>query len=106
MMSLTRKQKRCLEVIRQYGQETDGGVPTLEVVKQRMGLASKSGVHAHFQALVERGYLRKTQRTCGRATYRLTPQGTPPPAPPRPGIRAQYFRFENGSFRRGPDVTI
>lgn len=56
MAGLTHKMRECLRVIDDL---TDDGVPpTLDEIKEAMGLPSKSSVHRLVAKLTERGYVR------------------------------------------------
>ena len=55
---MTPRQRQCLEAIRDL--TVDGVSPTFEAIRERMGLASKSGVHRYVTSLRERGVLTQT----------------------------------------------
>lgn len=56
---LTSQQNRVLQVIRTRI-ETDGHAPTLEEIGQVVGVRSRGSVHRLVQALIDKGYLRRT----------------------------------------------
>lgn len=54
MIGLTTRQRDCLEIIKRLCSEDDEG-PSFDELRLHMGLASKSGIHRHVHALMERG---------------------------------------------------
>lgn len=62
---MTPRQKEILDVIREYQRER-GYAPTLTELGERLGIAAKSAVHKHVQALAQEGRIRLTaQRARG-----------------------------------------
>lgn len=61
MKPLTEKQARVLEII---SQKIDGfGMPpTLEELREDLGMGSKNAVLAHLEALVKKGYIERTSK--------------------------------------------
>lgn len=56
---MTPRQRQCFDIIREL--TVDGVPPTFEAIKERMGLASKSGVHRYVTSLRERGVITQTR---------------------------------------------
>ncbi len=61
MKKLTEKQARVLEVIDQKI-EGDGVPPTLEEIREELGMGSKNAVLAHLDALVKKGYIERSNK--------------------------------------------
>ncbi|MGH2350586.1 MAG: transcriptional repressor LexA [Chloroflexota bacterium] len=59
---LTERQRRVLELIAERTAEA-GRPPTLREIGQELGIASTNGVRDHLQALIEKGYLRRDERS-------------------------------------------
>ena len=57
---LTPKQKKILDYIKKYIKEKDYA-PSLEDMRKRFKLSSRSTVHQHVEVLREKGYLKKTE---------------------------------------------
>ncbi len=61
MKNLTEKQARVLEIISQkIG--GDGMPPTLEELREVLGMSSKNAVLAHLEALVKKGYIQRSSK--------------------------------------------
>ena len=61
MKKLTEKQARVLEIISQkIG--GDGMPPTLEELREDLGMSSKNAVLAHLEALVKKGYIQRSNK--------------------------------------------
>jgi len=61
MKQLTEKQARVLEIISQkIGGE--GIPPTLEELREDLGMSSKNAVLAHLEALVKKGYIQRSNK--------------------------------------------
>lgn len=59
---LTLRQRQVLEII--DGSTSDvGRPPTLREIGQQLGIASTNGVRDHLQALIDKGYLRRDERS-------------------------------------------
>ena len=59
-MPITKRQKEALEFIRGY-QDKHGYSPSLEEIKEHLGLSSVSTAHHHVKALMAAGYLGKEE---------------------------------------------
>jgi repressor LexA len=59
---LTARQRRVLAVIAARI-EADGRPPTLREIGQELGIASTNGVRDHLQALIEKGYIHRDERS-------------------------------------------
>lgn len=60
MRPLTEKQARVLEII---SQKIGAGIPpTLEELRQDLGMSSKNAVLAHLEALVKKGYIERSNK--------------------------------------------
>lgn len=59
MLSLTKKQKEIFDFINEYIQE-NGISPTIEEIRKKFKLNAISTVHGHIEALIEKGYIAKT----------------------------------------------
>jgi len=59
MLSLTKKQKEIFDFINEYIQE-NGISPTIEEIRKKFKLNAISTVHSHIEALIEKGYIAKT----------------------------------------------
>ena len=57
---LTKRQKQVLEFIKTFIKKHEYA-PSLEEVKDHLGLSSVSTAHFHVQALQQKGYLRKDE---------------------------------------------
>ncbi|HDP99975.1 MAG TPA: transcriptional repressor LexA [bacterium] len=73
MEKLTEKQSRVLEAISQkIG--GDGIPPTLEELREELGMTSKNTVLTHLEALVKKGYIERSNKARGiRVLKRLNP---------------------------------
>ncbi len=60
MTQITKRQKETLDFIKAY-QKKKGYAPSLEEVKEHLGLASVSTAHHHVKALAAQGYLRRDE---------------------------------------------
>ena len=61
MKKLTEKQARVLEIISQkIG--GDGMPPTLEELREELGMSSKNAVLTHLKALVKKGYIQRSNK--------------------------------------------
>ncbi len=56
MSNLTKKQSEVLKIIRQH-LDTEGYAPSYREIADALGLSSPSTIHAHVQALVEKGLI-------------------------------------------------
>lgn len=56
MIDLTDRQRQLLTFIESYMTEK-GWPPTIQEIGDALGIASKSTVHAHVQALYRKGYI-------------------------------------------------
>lgn len=56
---LTAKQKALHSFIAVYQKRNDGVSPSFAEMRDAMGLASKSGVHRHLEAMEKRGAIRR-----------------------------------------------
>jgi len=61
MEKLTEKQARVLEIITQKI-SGDGVPPTLEELREVLGISSKNAVLAHLDALVKKGYIERSSK--------------------------------------------
>ena len=61
MKPLTEKQARVLEIISQKI-SGDGIPPTLEELREALGMGSKNSVLAHLDALVKKGYIERSNK--------------------------------------------
>jgi repressor LexA len=59
---LTARQRRVLAVISAWI-EAEGRPPTLREIGQELGIASTNGVRDHLQALIEKGYIHRDERS-------------------------------------------
>ena len=87
--SLTERQQRVLDVI-SAGIAAEGRPPTLREIGQQLGIASTNGVRDHLQALIDKGYIRRVERSA-RGIRLLPVQGQRSPAqrprvPPAPAV--------------------
>ena len=55
---LTKKQYKLLQFLHSFIQ-TNGYAPSFEEMVKAMGLHSKSGIHRHIEALIERGFVNR-----------------------------------------------
>ena len=60
MTQITKRQKETLDFIKAY-QKKKGYAPSLEEIKEHLGLASVSTAHHHVKALAAQGYLRRDE---------------------------------------------
>ena len=60
MIQITKRQKETLDFIKAY-QKKKGYAPSLEEIKEHLGLASVSTAHHHVKALAAQGYLRRDE---------------------------------------------
>lgn len=58
MQPRTRRQKEVLDIILKYS-EKNGHLPSYQVIARRLGLAAKSGVARHVEALEAQGLIRR-----------------------------------------------
>ena len=56
MTQITKRQKETLDFIKAY-QKKKGYAPSLEEIKEHLGLASVSTAHHHVKALAAQGYV-------------------------------------------------
>jgi repressor LexA len=56
---MTRSQARLLAFIKSFSAESGGVMPSLDEMKDELGLHSKNGVSRILKALVERGLIRR-----------------------------------------------
>lgn len=61
MKELTEKQHQVLEIISQRI-ELDGFPPTLDELREDLGMASKNAVLSHLDALVKKGYIQRSNK--------------------------------------------
>jgi repressor LexA len=59
---LTARQRQVLEII-DTSMTRQGRPPTLREIGQQLGIASTNGVRDHLQALIDKGYLRREERS-------------------------------------------
>jgi repressor LexA len=59
---LTARQRHVLSVIRERI-DADGRPPTLREIGEALGIASTNGVRDHLQALIDKGYIRRDERS-------------------------------------------
>jgi repressor LexA len=59
---LTARQRNVLSVI-QARIDSDGRPPTLREIGQELGIASTNGVRDHLQALIDKGFIRRDERS-------------------------------------------
>ena len=57
---LTPKQKQIFEYIKKYIKKKDYA-PSFEEIRKHFGLASRSTVHQHIEALISKDYLKRTK---------------------------------------------
>jgi repressor LexA len=81
--SLTERQQRVLDVIA-AGIAAEGRPPTLREIGQQLGIASTNGVRDHLQALIDKGYIRRVERSA--RGIRLLPAHGQRPTAPRPQL--------------------
>jgi site-specific DNA-methyltransferase (adenine-specific) len=62
MLTLTKRQKEILDFIKSYIKKS-GYSPTFNEIKKKFKLSALSTVHQHIEALVKKGYLKKTNKT-------------------------------------------
>lgn len=58
MTQITKRQKEALDFIKAY-EKKNGYAPSLEEIKEKLGLSSVSTAHHHVKALAAQGYLRR-----------------------------------------------
>jgi repressor LexA len=85
---LTARQRRVLSVIRERI-DADGRPPTLREIGVALGIASTNGVRDHLQALIDKGYIRRDERSARgiRLLHEAAPEGAegrPPGGAERP----------------------
>jgi len=61
MKELTEKQNQVLEIINQKIEE-DGVPPTLDELREELGMGSKNAVLSHLDALVKKGYIQRSSK--------------------------------------------
>lgn len=59
---LTQRQREVLELISETAQRT-GRPPTLREIGRQLGITSTNGVRDHLQALIEKGFIRRDERS-------------------------------------------
>ncbi len=81
--SLTEREQRVLDVIA-AGIAAEGRPPTLREIGQQLGIASTNGVRDHLQALIDKGYIRRVERSA--RGIRLLPVHGQRPLAQRPPV--------------------
>ena len=76
-MSLTPRQKDCLEFLIRYVRESGGVSPSYDEIKDHLGLKAKSGVFRMINELEERGFVARIPDRRRAITVLKTPDGTP-----------------------------
>src|ERR671931_1515858 len=83
---LTARQRQVLEII-DTSMARQGRPPTLREIGQRLGIASTNGVRDHLQALIDKGYLRRDERSA-RGLRVLSPSPGRTGGPPHRRVAA------------------
>jgi repressor LexA len=73
---LTVRQRQVLGLIVDAS-AADGRPPTLREIGRRLGIASTNGVRDHLQALIEKGYIRRDERSARGIHVLRIPDGAP-----------------------------
>lgn len=94
MIGLTPKQAEVLRYVAGCLEKSGGIGPTLEEVREAVGLSSKSEVHRYLTQLEDRGFIRRLRHRA-RAVEIVTPEDRVPepqviilpPEPPQPIVQ-------------------
>jgi repressor LexA len=78
MEETTERQRRILEVIRQFTAER-GYPPSVREIGERVGLSSSSTIHAHLKTLERRGLISRDPTKPRALRSEVAPQGAPVP---------------------------
>ena len=78
MEQTTERQKRILEVIREFTRE-QGYPPSVREIGERVGLSSSSTIHAHLKTLERRGLISRDPTKPRALRSDMTPPGDPVP---------------------------
>ena len=76
-MSLTPRQKDCLEFLIRYVRESGGVSPSYDEIADDLGVSSKSAVHRLVKALEERRFVVRLSCRSRAITVLKNPDGTP-----------------------------
>src|SRR5579884_28186 len=78
MEETTERQRRILEVIRQFTAER-GYPPSVREIGERVGLSSSSTIHAHLKTLERRGFITRDPTKPRALRSEVQPSGSPVP---------------------------
>src|SRR5579884_1569941 len=78
MEQTTERQRRILEVIREFTAER-GYPPSVREIGERVGLSSSSTIHAHLKTLERRGFITRDPTKPRALRSEVQPSGSPVP---------------------------
>ena len=78
MEQTTERQRRILEVIREFTAER-GYPPSVREIGERVGLSSSSTIHAHLKTLERRGFISRDPTKPRALRSEVAPHGSPMP---------------------------